>query len=183
MRNSRQAKAMLTMLGAALALAGCGSGGSDGADDAAAPDVPAAPPSSAAPVAADGTDFTACTDGNCEVLVSAPADIPVGGHGGGITKLSVVTLDAAGLSFKTETDGGGGSGELKGGCVLTFYSGGGGSRCTSGGEPTAPEAQTGVLAMQLVSATDKGVVVRLVAGPDGPPPSSLVPRIPQIPSW
>ncbi|MGP4015792.1 hypothetical protein [Saccharopolyspora sp. 5N708] len=132
------------------------------------------------PVAADGTNIEACSDGNCEVALSGPTDIRLTGQGGGITTLSVVEVSAAGIRFTTTSEeGGSSSGELTDGCTLSFYSGGGGSSC--GGAQGLPEQETGVLAMQLVDFASGTAVLRLVAGEPGPPPRSLVPPIPELP--
>ncbi|MGH3392228.1 MAG: hypothetical protein ACRDOO_25420 [Actinomadura sp.] len=152
----------------ALALAGCG----------ASPDGGARTPSGdesgtrTAATAADGTNVAACADGNCEILVSGPVDIDLHDHGG-LTRLSVVRVDPSGLGFTTTSPGGTGSGEIQGGCTLTFYEGGQGSSC--GGDQAPPQKQTGVLAMQLGDTADDGVVLRLVSGEPGPPPSWLAP--------
>ncbi|MCI2423242.1 hypothetical protein MOQ72_38065 [Saccharopolyspora sp. K220] len=172
--NPRQA--MSLTLGAACALltaftaTGCGA-----SDDTGAPAQP-----TSTPVAADGTNIDACSDGNCEVALTGPTDIRLTGQGGGITTLSVVEVNAAGVRFNaTSAEGGSSSGELTGGCTLRFYDGGGGSSC--GGHQAPPEPETGVLAMQLVDFSNGTAVLRLVAGEPGPPPGSLVPPIPQIP--
>lgn len=132
--------------------------------------------------AADGTNLDACADGNCEVELSGPVTIPLSGQGGGLVALEVDRLGDSGIEFTTSTSAGSaGSGELAEGCTLTFYEGGGGSSCVSGGEPPRPERETGVLAMQLTAVSDGTVVLLLVAGEPGPPPTSLVPPIPGFP--
>ncbi|MEV5826023.1 hypothetical protein AB0L25_10640 [Spirillospora sp. NPDC052242] len=135
-------------------------------------------PEAAPATAADGTSVAACADGNCEILVTGPVEIAVGGHGT-IAAVSVTEVRPSGLSFTTVTEGGGeSSGDLQGGCTLTFHEFGGGSMCVSGGAPPAPEKQTGVLAMQLAGEAEGGVVVRFASGGIGEPPASLRPRIP-----
>lgn len=130
--------------------------------------------------AADGTNLEACVDGNCEVELSGPATIPLGGQAGGLEALDVDRLSDSGIEFTTTTAAGSSStGELTRGCTLTFYEGGGGSMCSSG-EALRPERQTGILAMQLTAVTDGKVVLLLVAGEPGQPPASLVPRLPSI---
>lgn len=154
--------------------AGCGGGeepaGAPGAASTSAPVTPS-------PVAAaDGSDFTACSDGTCEVLVSGPADIPLTGQGG-LRRLSVVAVTAQGIDFRTD---GGGTGTLSPGCVVTLYENGSGSSCSSG-EPRKPEPVDGVLALQLAQVRAGTAVLRLVSGKAGPPPASLRPPMPVVP--
>lgn len=155
-------------------VAACGGNGSDESASADATDTTAETTTSTAaasttstlPPAADGTDLAACADGNCEVAVSAPVDIPLTGHATGITTMSVVELTPDGFSFTMTSNGNErGSGDLRGGCTLTFYSSGVGSSCPGPDQelpPPAPEA--GALALQLVGAADGTAVFRLVSG-------------------
>ncbi|MET7991647.1 hypothetical protein ABZU76_12125 [Amycolatopsis sp. NPDC005232] len=128
------------------------------------------------PNAADGRNYAACADGNCEVLVTKPVDLPAGGRGD-VDTLSITRIGPGGVDYELKSAHGSGSGNLTTGCVSTFYEGGGGSACYSGDVPR-PEAQTGVLAVRLTGAPAVGAVVQLVSGPPGPPPESLVPHIP-----
>ncbi|GAA0528155.1 hypothetical protein GCM10011581_31820 [Saccharopolyspora subtropica] len=178
----RTARAAACALVTAMAVASCSNSGSTGAGLGNPQGTGEAPASAtdAAPIAADGTNFDACADGNCEVVVSGPVDIRLTGQGGGITLLSVTEVDSTGLRFTTASaEGDSGSGKLTDGCTLRFYSGGGGSSC--GGEQAPPERETGVLAMQLASVQEGAVVLRLVAGEPGPPPTRYVPPMPHIP--
>jgi hypothetical protein len=134
-------------------------------------------PSASRAVAADGSNLTACSDGNCEVLVRTPARIALTGQGD-VTSLSLETLDAKGLHFTvTSTGGGTSTASIQHGCTLSFYEGGGGSSCTAGGAQNAPSPRTGVLAVQLPWQGRDTAILRLVAGPPGPPPTDLVPPI------
>ncbi|WP_229874899.1 hypothetical protein [Amycolatopsis deserti] len=168
-------RALLFLL---LPLAAC-SGDGDGKP----PEIPAPATTSAQPpalTAADGRDYGACLDGNCEVLVSDPVDIALTGQGG-VDRISVRAVTAEGIEFST----GDGSGSLTPGCVSTIYENGSGSRCSSG-EPEKPKPVDGVLAMQVVDVRDGTAVLRLVSGAVGPPPSSLrppMPPMPVIPTW
>ncbi|NYI89682.1 hypothetical protein HNR02_003005 [Amycolatopsis endophytica] len=161
-------------------LAGC-SGDEQPATPAAAPSSSAATPSSSAPpalTAADGRDYNACADGTCEVMVDGPVDIALTGQGG-LHQLSVAAVTADGIDFATD---GGGTGSLTPGCVSTLYENGSGSSCSSG-EPEKPKPVDGVLAMQVVEVRDGIAVLRLVSGAVGPPPSSLRPPVPVLPTW
>lgn len=137
------------------------------------PSTTAAPP---ALTAADGSNFAACADGTCEVLVTGPADIPLTGQGG-LQGISVAAVTAQGIDFKLN---GGGEGSLSPGCIVTLYENGSGSSCSSG-EPRKPDPVDGVLALQLTEVRDGKAVLRLVSGKVGPPPASL--RPPVIPHW
>ncbi|MET0133159.1 MAG: hypothetical protein ABW215_06150 [Kibdelosporangium sp.] len=123
----------------------------------------AALPSATAPaMATDGVNYAACGDGNCEVVVSGPAEIPVGGSLGAGT-LSVTAVNADGIDFKLALGAGSSSGSLKGNCMLTFVRGGGGSSCSS--KPMDPPApKVGTVAMQLGDVRPGAVVLRLVTG-------------------
>lgn len=176
--------ATLTM----LAVGGCGVFGGESTDssDSSARGSTSKPPvtgASATPVTpADGTNVSACADGNCEVLVSGPVDIELNGHGG-IDTLSVVKLAPPGLGFEMKSDGGTGSGALHPNCTLKLHKYGQGSSC--GGIQTPPPAETGVLALQVASTAEGGVVLRLVSGDVGEPPASMRPpriEIPSLPS-
>lgn len=165
-------RATVTLLCAALAVlvAGCGATGH----------ATAHPPTTSRPApvtAADGTNLAACSDGNCEVVVAVSDHIALTGEGD-VTGLTVRKIDTAdGVSFTATSKGGGTStGSIQHGCTLTFYTGGGGSSC--GGRQDAPDAETGVLAMQLVSQHGGTAVLRLVAGKPGTPPTYLVPQLP-----
>ncbi len=65
------------------------------------------PTTAAAPAAADGTDLGACADGECEVQVDGPAEIPVPA-GSEIASLRVED-DGGRLAIVIENAGGGGS--------------------------------------------------------------------------
>ncbi len=156
-----------------LPLAAC-SGDDQPTETPAPATTSSVPPALAAP---DGRDYGACLDGNCEVLVSDPVDIALTGQGG-VDRISVRAVTAEGIEFST----GDGSGSLTPGCVSTLYENGSGSRCSSG-EPEKPKPVDGVLAMQVVDVRDGTAVLRLVSGAVGPPPSSLRPPMPVLPTW
>jgi hypothetical protein len=179
----------------ALLVAGCGSSSDDGASGNSAsskgkpsgkparkvtapastskpvdPPATSTPPPSPSPTpvtASDGTRYSACADGTCEVAVSRPVRIAV--EGGTLSVTKVKPEDSMGFEL-TFASGGGGSGTLKGTCgaVFTFYRGGGAgaSSCgtdTSAATPPAPEP--GALLMQLAGwNSDGAAVLRLVSG-------------------
>ncbi|MEV6900373.1 hypothetical protein [Amycolatopsis sp. NPDC051372] len=84
LRHGASASALLL---AALAAAGC-------TTSTDAPSSRPAAASSAESPAADGTNYSSCTDGDCEVAVSGPTDIPLGGQGD-VATLSVTEVEPA----------------------------------------------------------------------------------------
>ncbi|AXB48641.1 hypothetical protein A4R43_19680 [Amycolatopsis albispora] len=153
-----------------LLLAGCSAEPPESASETAV-----ASPAPVELTAANGRDYPACADGNCEVLVSGPVEIALSGTAG-ITKLVVRAVEGNGIRFETQGDGTS-SGSLSTNCVSTFYENGSGSRCSTGAQP-APEPTDGVVAMQLAEVRDGTAILRVVSGKPGPPPASLAPRIP-----
>ncbi|ONI90912.1 hypothetical protein ALI22I_10785 [Saccharothrix sp. ALI-22-I] len=143
---------------AAMTAAGCGTVSGTAVPAPTTTTTTPPPP----PTATDGTDYAACADGTCEVAVSGPVDIALGGSAGPGT-FSVRTMHADGIDFEVTLAQSGGSGTLKGHCTLSFVPGGGGSSCsTKPSPPPAPRA--GVLAVQMVGVTDGTAVLRLVSG-------------------
>ncbi|WP_249124945.1 hypothetical protein [Saccharopolyspora erythraea] len=157
----------------ALALTACQSAGQEHAPTpTGATDAQPAP----ALAAADGRDYAACADGNCEVLVPGPVTLPLDGRAG-FNELVIHRVEGTAIHFDLRGAESGASGSLSMGCISTFHSGGNGSSCSTAPRP-APEPVDGTLAMQLADARDGQVVLRLVSGEPGPPPASLFPRIP-----
>lgn len=170
---------------AALLAAGCGSGPvGEGTDNGETPadrattraetgrpahtgtaSATSSPPAPK-PTASDGTRYSACADGTCEVAVSRPVDIAVGGG-----TLSVKGVKPGNeLMFEIATaDGATGSGTLKGcGTVLSFSPGGSGvtsTICDAGGIPEPPDPEPGALLIQMAGwNADRAAVLRLVSG-------------------
>jgi hypothetical protein len=139
----------------ALALTGCDSDSGGDPDNGA--DTPEAPP----PSASDGTDYTACDDGTCEVAVTDAVDIVVGEFTYAITDVSEEGLEM-------ETDNGAGSstgGSLSVGCVSYLAPNSAGVGCYEGtGEPLEPDPEPGELALELVDVTDGTAIIRLTMG-------------------
>ncbi|MFB9830631.1 hypothetical protein [Actinoallomurus acaciae] len=127
--------------------------------------VPAATKTaSPAPTAADGTRYSACEDGDCEVAVSKPVKIRLGGRvGPGVLSVKKVLPD--GVKIDLTLPGGGGKGSIKGHCTSTFHvqSAGGGLSCPV--KPSGPpEPQAGDFAIQLVAVTGGTAILRLATG-------------------
>ena len=165
------------MLAAALVVAGCAAPDASKAPNTTSPAKTTTP----SPSAADGKNVAACADGNCEVLLTGPVDIDLGGHGD-VATMSVTGIDSSGVHVSLKDTGGGtGTADLGTGCTLTFVDGGGGSSC--GGRQDPPPAQTGVLAAQLVHLDKGSAVLRLVSGPLGDPPTWMRPPVITPPNW
>lgn len=116
--------------------------------------------------ASDGTRYSACADGTCEVAVSGPVDIPV--DGGTFTVKKVHREDGVKYEVSMAT-GATGSGTMKGACgsVFTFYAGGGVSvvSCGASTKPTPPAPEPGALKLQLAGwDADGAAVIRFVSG-------------------
>lgn len=149
---------------AALAVAGCGAESGSGSAASPHPTPTATKTASPAPTAADGTRYSACKDGNCEVAVSKPVKIRLGGRIGSGT-LSVTKVLSDGVKIDLTLPGGGGEGSIKGHCTSTFHiqSAGGGLSCPV--RPSGPpEPQAGDFAIQLVAVTGGTAILRLATG-------------------
>lgn len=163
-------------LTAAFLLSGCGSDSPSSPNESptveiASPEAasePAVSESASDPaqlVPADGTDYTACADGNCEVAVAEPIDIEFDGSTGSGT-LAVTDILDNGIALDVTLPGGGGDGELKGRCTSHFHAGGGSMDCPADleGTPEPPEPTAGVLSVQLAGMTDGTAILRLTLG-------------------
>ncbi|WP_051897957.1 hypothetical protein [Sciscionella sediminilitoris] len=173
---------------AALVTSGCsgGAGTAQAPHSSAAPSTSSSPPSrsaapsSVAPTAADGTDYAACAGRSCEVQVSAPVKIRVGGSAPGRLAVTKVRADSVDIDL-TLSDGGGGNGTLKPGCsTFVFHSSGGGSGTLGGsgslgGSGTfaspgqgcgteKPTAEPGAVTVQLPAIQDGKAILRIVTG-------------------
>ena len=137
----------------ALALTGCGSDADDGSD------TPEEPP----PSAADGTDYTACDDGTCEVAVSERTEFVFGEM-----TLTITAVTEDGIETRTYSPGGGvGSGSLSGGYCVSYMTPNGATASCYGegdGEPPEPDPAAGELALELLDVTDGTAIIRLTMG-------------------
>lgn len=135
---------------AAVALSGCGN---DSENET----------SSEAPTAADGTDYTACDDGTCEVEVAEPVEFDFGDFTFTIT---AVTED--GIEYETVNDDGGtGSGSMSGGYCNSYLTANSSSSSCYGvleGTPPEPDPGAGEVQLQLLNVTDGAAVVRFTMG-------------------
>lgn len=180
-RRTLPVRALLS--GCLLLIAGCQGGDEEtgstrGADGGGGPGASGGPVSSVASSPADGTNVAACSDGNCEVAVTAPVDIRLTGQGG-LTELSVTEVTQNGVRYAVTSEGGSGSGAVDIGCLSTFYSGGGGSVCWSGQPPT-PTKDRGVLELQVVTVAEDTATIRLISGEPGEPDPARYPQAPEI---
>jgi hypothetical protein len=97
----RSAIVLALTAGTLLALTACG-GDEPNSDTSASPSSsPSLSPSETLMEAADGTDYDACFDGSCEVLVTGPVDIELDPDLGiGIRIVSVTQLEETFVGFE-----------------------------------------------------------------------------------
>jgi hypothetical protein len=171
---SRFPTAALVLL-AALATGAWGAGsGSDATGDvsesassAAASSAEPSPTVSAAPTAADGTDYAACDDGSCEVAVSGN---PVVFDFGDFT-LTVTAIEG-GVETEAVSGGASSGGTMTGGYCIAYQTAGGGSSggtlscyaLADGEVPPVPEPAPGELAVELLDFTEGTAIIRLTMG-------------------
>ncbi len=99
-------RAVLTAATLLAFATGCGADGAP--SPAPTPSKPAVSSSPPVPVAADGTNLGACTDGTCEVRVDRPASIPLAGRFG-VAQLRVEVIGPATVTFRMVDAPGGGT--------------------------------------------------------------------------
>ncbi|MFJ5262408.1 hypothetical protein ACIQAC_18270 [Streptomyces sp. NPDC088387] len=162
-----------------LTLAGAACGGSDdsGTDDAARDD---STPGSAAPsahspsptptptptvTAADGRDVTACSDAECEVLVSRPVTVRFEGPGGAAT-LAVTKVGPNEVEYTVKSSNGQSKGGASGpgqGCLTVLRTNGSGNSCGGvAGAPPSPEPDT--VLIQLAGGADGTAILHMRTG-------------------
>jgi hypothetical protein len=114
--------------------------------------------------AADGNDYATCATRTCEVSVSGPVDIRIGGSAPGTLSIKDVTGDAVDFTLSLD-DGESADGTLKPGCDATTV-GGGGMSGSFGGTDTncsqAPTAVPGSVTFEMPAAAN-GVAIIWIA--------------------
>lgn len=115
--------------------------------------------------AADGVGYAVCASRSCEVTVSGPVDIRVGGSVPGTLSITRVGPDGVDISLALDS-GGGGDGTLKPGCsAFSFGAGGGGSGSFGGADSDCaqpPASQPGSVTLQLPAMTGGTAILRIV---------------------
>jgi hypothetical protein len=145
----------------ALAAAGCGSDGAEdgaGASGAASSEAP-----SQAPTAADGTDYSACDDGACEVAITQP---PVEFAFADFT-LTITAVTDNGIEYeKVGTDSGTGTGSMGGVCFSTMSAESTSTQCHGGieGEAPQPDPEPSTVELQLLAVADGTAIIRIAEG-------------------
>ena len=125
------------------------------------------PTTAAAPAtAADGTNYAACATRTCEIGVSGPVNIRIGGSAPGMLAISSVSLDAVVFTL-TLDDGESADGTLKPGCDATTLGGGGmsgtfGSPGDADCASTPPDAVPGAVTFEMPAASG-GVAIIWIA--------------------
>lgn len=138
-----------------------------GNTEQAAETTPAEPE---APTAADGTDYTACGDGSCEVVVSGES---VDFSFPDFTLTVKVTEDGIETHTADSDDTRSGSSNMNGPgmsdayCVAYLSAGSNTMSCypdTEPGDMPAPESEPGVLVLEMLDFTEGTAVIRLTMG-------------------
>lgn len=117
------------------------------------------------PAAADGSDTSACADGTCEIVVSAPVEFAVGE-----LRFAVTELTGKGVDFTLSGPGYsvGGWAAASCGSIRVFALDPNGTTMTeedcTGSPPPPPAPRPGFLLFQLVSVDSGRAVLRLVSG-------------------
>jgi flagellar basal body L-ring protein FlgH len=164
----------VTALFAALALTGCAAesddpesntGDSVSAETTAEPE----PTEEPSPSAADGTDYAACDDGSCEVLVSGEVEFEFDDLTLTLTidEDSIETYTANSDSTRAGSSSMGGSGMSDSYCVAYLTAGSNTMQCYPDIEPEeapVPEAEPGVLVLEMLDFSEGNAVIRLTMG-------------------
>lgn len=160
---------------AALATAACGAeSGSVAPDDETADATetetgagatetePSESPTEAGPTAADGTDYSACDDGSCEVAISEAVTFEFDDF-----TLTIAPTEDGIETEKTSADGGTGTSGSSGAYCLNYITADSHSgSCYAFAEetPAPPDPEPGVLALELLGVADGTAVIRLTMG-------------------
>jgi hypothetical protein len=160
---------------AALATTACGAEpGSDPVEGTSAATASASATESASPEpeelsAADGTDYAACDDGSCEVLVSGEVEFAFDDY------TLTVTITADGIETHTANSDNtrSGSSNMSGPgmseayCVAYLTAASNTMQCYPNTEPEAapaPEAESGVLVLEMLDFLEGTAVIRMTLG-------------------
>jgi len=169
------------LLGPALfamfAAPACGTGsdsGETGGDTSAADNTEQAaettPAEPEAPTAADGTDYAACEDGSCEVVISGESvdfSFPDFTLTGTITEDGIETHTASSDNTRSGNSNMNGPGMSDAYCVAYLNAGSNTMSCypdTEPGDMPAPESEPGVLVLEMLDFTEGAAVIRLTMG-------------------
>jgi hypothetical protein len=167
-----------TALFAALALTGCtaesdapdspteSSTGQSAGAETTAESEPTEEPS---PSAADGSDYAACDDGSCEVLVSGEAEFEFEEFTLTVTisEDGIETYTANGDNTQSGSSSMGGSGMSDAYCVAYLSAGSNTMQCYPDIEPEEapePETEPGVLVLEMLDFEEGTAVIRLTMG-------------------
>lgn len=122
------------------------------------------------PTAADGTDYAACEDGSCEVIVSGdPVDFPFPDFTltVTVTEDGIETYTANSDNTQSGSSNMSGPGMSDAYCVAYLNAGSNTMSCYSDTEPDdapAPESEPGVLVLEMLDFVEGTAVIRLTMG-------------------
>ena len=111
--------------------------------------------------AADGTDYTACEDGECEVAVGEPMDIVIGAPDEGMATFSITAVTETGIEFEVVRSETTSSGSLGGVCEATITETAMFTACFDEGAPPVPAPSPGELIVQLLGMNDESAILRM----------------------
>ncbi|MFH8895382.1 hypothetical protein ACH4HG_03105 [Streptomyces coeruleorubidus] len=173
-RGLRRTGVVLAALFALTAAAGCGSDSDEPAkassppsERPSTPDSPKRPQPTPEPSvsAADGSDITACADGNCEIAVSEPVRIPFKGPRGPAT-LSVTEVGPNSVAYTVKSGNGQSKGSVSGpgqGCITVLRNNGSGNSCGGLGDAGRPSPQPDAVVIQAAAGEDGTAILHLVS--------------------
>ena len=173
MTTPRRHRLFAPALLAALATAACGAEpGSDPVESTAEPSTSAVESTSPEPeelTAADGTDYAACDDGTCEVLVSGEVEFAFDDYTltVAITADGIETHTASSDNTRSGSSNMSGPGISEAYCVAYLTAGSNTMQCYPDTEPDeapAPEAESGVLVLEMLDFLEGTAVIRMTTG-------------------
>jgi hypothetical protein len=153
----------LPVLAAVAVVAGCDREVAGTARPASTPRPTTTTTTTAPPAtAADGTNYAACATRTCEIGVSGPVNIRIGGSAPGTLAISSVSADSVVFTL-TLDDGQSANGTLKPGCDATTL-GGGGMSGTFGSPDTdcaatPPTAVPGAVTFEMPAASGRVAII------------------------
>lgn len=123
-------------------------------------------PEPPAPPAADGTDLSACADGDCEITVTEPVTIPFQGPGDGSrATLSVTAVGPDEIEYEVKSGHNRSKGSASGpgqGCLTYLRENGSGNSCGPL-DATRPSPQPGAVVIQATTGTNGTALLHIVS--------------------
>ncbi|MFA3875111.1 hypothetical protein ABS735_15655 [Streptomyces sp. MMCC 100] len=157
MNKRARSRTGLTTLAALTALTTAACSNTQASDDA---------PPTPSPSAANGTDVSACTDGECEITVAKPVTLHFPGPGGsGRATLSVTEVGPNKIEYEVKSGSNSSKGAAHGpdqGCLTYLREHGSGNSCGSLAG-TRPSPQPDTVVIQATTDTDGTALLHIVS--------------------